>query len=118
MTIDFSQNWNNKLFTDCFTTIRLSDKYRFSQECMVSLNGLQLFKAMPIGWKQTAQLDDYTAYLDTGYDAKATHSLLDIMYQKKVQTMYVYLFKKIPGTETQAYRDLFALAISNQLSLF
>lgn len=84
--IDFSQNWNNKLDCDAFTTIRISnDKYEVGAVFNVNLKRNRLFSAKILEKKRFKlnQLNEFMARLDTGYSAKETIELIRTMYKKK-----------------------------------
>lgn len=85
----FSYNWNGKLNKGqvrAFTTIRLHNpnKYFVGAVHEISLKDKELgeaeikhVKTMPL-----EQLDSYTCWLDTGYDAGTTRDLIRKMYKK------------------------------------
>lgn len=82
--IDFSTNWNNKLSCKCYTTIRLaSNKYQLNEEYEVYLQGKKLHNAtvVDIRYPFIDDLDDFRCFLDTGYSAEETKSILKKMYK-------------------------------------
>lgn len=84
----FSYNWNNKLDCKCFTTIRLSDKYKAGDEFKIILD-----TAKDLEVKGTAEilavkefnldnLNDFISYLDTGYSVDECRKIILRMYPK------------------------------------
>ncbi len=83
---NFSTNWNNKLNCKLYSSLRMSDRYNVGDKGIIS------FKQQPIHIgqiiaKNSIRLDapeskylDSIAYLDTGYDWKATLEILKKMY--------------------------------------
>jgi hypothetical protein len=84
----FSQNWNNKLDNKAFTTLRLEDnqKYYVGAEKMIKLKSHEKGKAVIKGVKPLMidQINDYIAYVDTGYDAAECKNILRRMYGSRV----------------------------------
>ena len=92
--IEYTTNWNGKLFTNAVTTIRLwqpnkyvvGRDYRFIQIQKMSVNTdwgqWKLVQAKPI---QLIDVDDYIGYLDTGYSGEATQEIMRKMYTGKVK---------------------------------
>lgn len=83
----FSYNWNGKLNCNSFTTIRLKNdqKYFVGQELNVYL-GKSLFgfyKIQSVKIIKLNQINDWIAYLDTGYDAEKTKNIVKEMYKNK-----------------------------------
>lgn len=82
--LSFTTNWNNKLLNDHFTTIRYSSpKYRKGQTFQVFLKGVFMYNAEVIDVQslKLSKINDWIAYLDTGYNAEATREILTKMYQ-------------------------------------
>jgi hypothetical protein len=84
--LPFSYNWNSKLSCDYLTTIRLLNygKYNPGQRLEVTLKGIYQFDVEVIKHRAVMLKDitDVMAYLDTGYDAKQTQSIIERMYPK------------------------------------
>jgi hypothetical protein len=83
-TLKFSTNWNNKLYCDVFTTIRLHNpqKYETGRLYEIMLNGNKHSLAICIRLYTLTeeQLSDYVCLLDTGYDRKETLAIIYKMY--------------------------------------
>lgn len=94
-TLNFSTNWNQKLYTDCFTTFRPNYPiYVVGQRFDAVLNGTQSFGEVEVIGKKLMklnQVDEFTARLDTGY------SLAE--FQKIVKTMYKNKFEDIDNLQ-------------------
>lgn len=83
--IPFNTNWNNKLYCDCFTTIRLkNDKYIVSGSYEIMLKGEFACDAVIIAIKELKlnDINEYIARLDTGLSAKECRQLFIKMYSK------------------------------------
>ena len=98
--LNFSYNWNNKLDNKMFTTIRLSDRFIVGDVVQVYCKGKRLNNAQCVTKKimLLSELDEFTASLDTGYDLKATKTILHKMYTDKnwdTQPIIIYLFKSL-----------------------
>lgn len=103
--LKFTHNWNGKLWTDTFTTIRIwqPEKYPvgkvfnavMGKETYTSWGVVKIIAATSF---LIADLDDYAAYLDTGYSAEETRKIIVSMYGKNnnmaTLTMGRYLLKK------------------------
>ena len=87
-TIKFSYNWNDKLTNKAFTTIRLHNPHKYRKngryriECIGQLKGIAELK--DIRTFTLASLNDFIAYLDTGYNVSETKAILQQMYKNKV----------------------------------
>jgi hypothetical protein len=101
-TLNFTYNWNRKLDNKVFTTLRLSD--RFKEGDIIGIHLGSEIKGNAVVLKKKSfllhELDDYTCYLDTGYDAVNTRLILGKMYNNKgvdftKQPVYCYLIKYI-----------------------
>lgn len=83
--LDFSHNWNGKLGCNTYTTIRLSNpgKYHPGARFVIRLNKKPLHTAQVVAVRQITPFDinDWIAYLDTGYDAQETRNILMRMYK-------------------------------------
>jgi hypothetical protein len=103
--LDFNRNWNNKLFCDLFTTIRLSnEKYQVGKKFQTRLvhnsknrppDVLQKVEIIDIKPLLLSQISDWIAYLDTGHNAEYTREILKRMYSHKVQNIDYHVFSYI-----------------------
>ena len=92
--LEFNTNWNNKLECGAFTTIRLSDKYEIGDMVEVRLKGTVKTHGIIRG-KRCILLDminNFIAYIDTGYNADECKNILTTMYKKKTLTGQSSLF--------------------------
>lgn len=84
LPIPFSYNWNNKLDCKAFTTIRLysPDNHVIGKEVNAVLKGVSkgTGKIVKVKCFLLKDLNDYMAYLDTGYDAVETANIIRKMY--------------------------------------
>lgn len=85
--IEFSTNWNKKLNTNFFTTIRLSNtaKYHVGKCFKVIKKEEYLFDVIIKGIRycKIDELPEFTCYTDTGYSKDETIKMLKTMYSKK-----------------------------------
>lgn len=108
--LHFSTNWNGKLFTDCFTTLRRANRFSVGQVVWVYLEGNYLYDAEVVAvqprWLQ--ELDEYECHLDTGYSAAETRGIVAKMNQDATPktTMYKILLKRVKGSEHTNYNHL------------
>ena len=90
-TLNFTTNWNQKLFTDCFTTFRPHYPiYAVGKRFDAVLNGTQSFGEVEIIEKKLLKLADvneFIARLDTGYDAESFKKLVRTMYKNKFENI-------------------------------
>lgn len=85
--LTFSTNWNNKLDCMFFTTIRprndkkyiVGDRMRVTQE-KVLCKEIEIIDIKHVDYND---LKDYTCYLDMGYNANETKSIIRTIYNKK-----------------------------------
>lgn len=96
--LEFSSCWNLKLNCMCYTTIRLTDKYKVGEEIEVHLNKQHIHNAIVLDKKKLKieQINEFIARLDTGYSAKECQDLLRTMYKNynvnwQIQYLNVYL---------------------------
>lgn len=86
-TLNFSTNWNGKLFTDCFTTFRPAYAiYAVGKRFDVVLNSSQSFGEVEIIEKKVLKLkevNEWIARLDTGYSVEEFQKLVRTMYKNK-----------------------------------
>jgi len=83
--INFSYNWNKKLYTHYFTTIRLkSDKFKIGNPYKIFLTEKFCYEGLCIDIRNCKidELPEYTCYLDTGYSKHETIKMLKTMYSK------------------------------------
>jgi hypothetical protein len=84
--LNFSFNWNNKLDCNAFTSIRLyqPEKHFVGNQVNILLKGHNKGSGVLKGVKpmNLRQINDYIAYLDTGYDAEECKNILRRMYSK------------------------------------
>lgn len=104
--INFSYNWNNKLNCKSFTTLRLSHKYSTGDKVEITLKNKFHCNAEIIDIKRfhLENINNYVAYLDTGYDEIECQNILKKMYKNKNidwdnQNIYFILLKKIENTK-------------------
>jgi hypothetical protein len=108
-TIKFSFNWNKKLETDIFTTIRLENpnKYRQGEQYLLRLEergrliDRGICEIIEITTIKLFQLKPYAAYLDTGYNLDATKDIIYKMYPAtdwQKQNLYYMLIRKVKQT--------------------
>lgn len=99
-TIKFSYNWNNKLNCKAFTTLRLSsEKYEAEKVYDIYLqekkNETPIFlgKARCVATKvfELEKVNDFIAYLDTGYNAQECWNIVRRMYKKDNPEMMLVL---------------------------
>jgi hypothetical protein len=101
-TISFSFNWNNKLDCKSFTTIRIlqPDKYRTGETYIITLKRKELFQAKIIEIKPfwLKDLNEFIAYLDTGYNKEECTEIIKKMYQNinfQQKQISLILLKKV-----------------------
>lgn len=102
--LKFSYNWNKKLDSTFFTTLRLSGRFNIADEVNILLTEKKETKnkglAICRGKKRLflEQINEYIAGLDTGYNAAECKNIIKRMYPKvtdwKTQPIYFYLFQK------------------------
>lgn len=88
--IKFSYNWNKKLGCNAYTTIRLKNpaKYKVGEQYEIFLkNGkgwdqLANAKIVEIKEMRFSQINNYIAYLDTGYNVRQCKRVIQLMYKK------------------------------------
>ncbi len=98
--LTFNHDWNKKLQCDHFTTLRLRI-IEPGTELPVYLKN-DYFDHVTVLDRKSLKLDqinNWIAYLDTGYDAAECMKILTTMYKNKnvnwkTQTIYFYLLKR------------------------
>lgn len=104
--LKFSTNWNGKLWTDFFTTLRLFNekKYFVGGKFEIWQGQSYLHKAIVVEVRKIkmSQLNDWICYLDTGYGLAETQNILKKMYKENNElrktgdlTLSYVLLKKI-----------------------
>jgi hypothetical protein len=92
-TINFSYNWNNKLQCRAFTTLRPSEyKVGDIYEVMLKYKPLGQAKVVAVKRIEVSKINDFIAYLDTGYSVKECAAIIERMYQRKIQFINLILF--------------------------
>jgi len=110
--LDFSYNWNNKLASlKAFTTLRLKNDNRFreGETYRITIKGKFLCYAEIRHIKNflLKDINDYIAYLDTGYSAEECRKIITTMYKNKVrnwdiqQLSFILLIKIKNHAETR-----------------
>lgn len=106
-TINFSNNWNNKLNNRAFTTIRLKNNNKYFTNNIYYINLDQKGKqsvnfgtaqCIAIKHFKLAQLTEFTAHVDTGYNKTECEQIIRRMYSKsninwEVQELSLILLK-------------------------
>lgn len=104
---NFSTNWNNKLFTGCYTTLRMSDRYQIGDKGIITLKQQPQHIGEIIA-KNPLKLDadrssflDVIAFLDTGYCWNDTVKIIMKMYSLqsiKGKIIYQYMVRQTKET--------------------
>lgn len=85
--IKFSQNWNKKLDTAAFTTLRLHNptRHRRLQQFQIIVKNKYYCSAKLIAIKsmKLSEIDEYTARLDSGLPKHKFVGLIKRMYKNK-----------------------------------
>ncbi len=83
--LNFSTNWNGKLFCNYFTTIRLHNprKYGVGNQYDFHLKEVFMGEVKVIDHKKltVATISEWIARLDTGYSAEETKNIIRTMYK-------------------------------------
>ncbi len=113
--LDFSYNWNGKLFGRFFTTLRVSRRFQVGETYDVYLNGTKLYEAHinDIRDVRLEKLNEWVARLDTGYSLKETRQVLERMYKKvnwKSTFLRIILLERI-GDYDKATVDFIASTV-------
>lgn len=101
--VKFSYNWNNKLDCKAFTTIRLhnAEKYIVGEVYEIYLKDKDkwIFKGRArLESKRTfltEKINQFVAYLDTGYSAQQTKTIIRKMYKQHNPEVDFCLFVKV-----------------------
>lgn len=94
--LSFSTNWNNKLDCKAFTTLRLYDGFKVGEILDIDFRNEHIKQVEVIGKKPVYinQINDYIAYLDTGYSREECIGILkkmhpDVNYETTPFTFYL-----------------------------
>jgi len=87
--IDFNHNWNKKLDATAFTTIRLRNdyKYKIGAEFYINLKyenrniNKGEARCVDVKYLKLDQINNFIAYLDTGYNVAECRRILKTMYK-------------------------------------
>jgi len=100
-TINFSHNWNAKLFGKAFTTIRLANNYKYQvgTRYLITLGGKHIGPGFIRDIKvfKLNQLTEFMAFVDTGYNLETSKEIILKMYKNKnidwqtQQLMYILI---------------------------
>ena len=101
--LDFSTNWNGKLHTTIFHTLRRSGRFSVGDRVEATLNGSLLGVVECINktrYDDIRHVPDTICYLDTGYNQAETENILAQMYKDDPtgKPIYGYLFKFLQST--------------------
>jgi hypothetical protein len=96
--LDFSYNWNNKLYCKAFTTLRLSNRFDIADLIEVYSNGYKIGDAIIVDKKSflLEDINNFISFLDTGYSVEECKKILKRMYKDAdwlKQKIYFYLIK-------------------------
>lgn len=106
-TIDFLENYNNKLTCSAFTTFRLTPKYSVGDWVIVMLKSNALGRAVVLDVEEMTPmgLSDYDAYLDVGKGVSDLMKILQKCHPNEQITptrpLYRYLLRYETATEKQ-----------------
>jgi len=82
--LDFSFNWNNKLDCSCFTTIRRHNPEKYKPDVVFEIFLKEQMKGrgyvVRVKTFRLELLDDFEAFLDTGYSSEETLGIIHKMY--------------------------------------
>jgi len=83
--INFSYNWNNKIDCKAFTTLRLSNrnKYKIGELYQIYLKKTFVKNGIIVDIKVLSlnEINDYIAFLDTGYNRDECLTIIKRMYK-------------------------------------
>lgn len=86
-TINFSYNWNSKLYCSAFTTIRVKNdkKYRIGKVYQIKLadKHQKHAKIIAIQYFLLKNINEFMCQIDTGYSRAETINILTKMYGQK-----------------------------------
>ena len=99
--LKFGWNWNLKLDCMAFTTLRLSGKFKVGEVLRVTTKSHNFL--VTVCEKRSfflKEINNWVAYIDTGYDADECRNILRKMYKNKnvdwdKMRIYFYLLVKI-----------------------
>lgn len=98
--LEFSTNWNGKLHTVVFSTLRATARFEIGDRVEVMLEGKYLGLAECIykhRYSHIYEIPEALCFLDTGYNQEETGNIVARMYKTAAtnQPLYYYLFKWI-----------------------
>ncbi len=110
-TIKFTFNWNKKLETDNFTTIRLENPYKYKVGEVYNILQVDKGRTLDRGQGKIIELctiklhhlKKINCILDTGYGLNETKDIIYKMYPGKdwsKQELYYMLIRKVKQTNT------------------
>lgn len=111
--IKFSNNWNNKLDCDVFTTLRLSNRWEKGEQIKVIFKNKTYYaEVIDKRWIYLNEINDYIAYIDTGYNAEECKKILQTMYKNshidwKHKKIWHYLIKKVTYEKEDLQMEFF-----------
>jgi hypothetical protein len=102
LELPFSYNWNNKLQCGAFTTLRLYNptKHIVGTQVRISLKGQVVGEGVIAAVKPLLvdQINDFIAYIDTGYNAESCKEIIRKMYGNidlsKTKMVLILVIKK------------------------
>lgn len=102
-TLEFSSNWNGKLHTTIFHTLRRSGRFQVGDRVEVYLNKKLLGAAEcvhKVMYRDILEVPVTVCYLDTGYNQAETENILAQMYKEDPTGKIIYgdLFKWMQTT--------------------
>ena len=112
-SIKFTTNWNKKLETDNFTTIRLRNPYKYKLGEVYEIQQKVKGQFVSIGKGRIIQLHqlkldqfkEIPCYLDTGYSLAETKEIIKKMYPKirawQQQDLYYMLIQKVKPEQSK-----------------
>jgi hypothetical protein len=98
-SLEFSQNWNNKLSCTAFTTLRLSGRFEVGDEVDIYLKKSKKGTATVLDKKaiKLHQINEFIANIDTGYSTKECQNIIRKLYADvkdwDTQIIFLYLLK-------------------------
>lgn len=118
-TLEFSTNWNGKLHTTVFHTLRRSARYEVGDTVEVYLEKKLLGAAQCITktrYTDITHVPEAVCFLDTGYGQAETENILARMYKEDPagKPLYGYLFK---WTATTAEKKALKQTVIHQTAL-
>lgn len=96
ISLNFSYNWNNKLNSNYFTTIRRSCKIDVGEDCAIFLRDKFQFHATCVQKRvlRLIEIPDYILMLDTGYSIKESLQIFDKLNIGETTIVELITFEK------------------------